>query len=79
MPAWVYQDRGLTVPNNRKVRGALGPVAIVLEGGTVIYSTPARGPLSDTAYVMPGAVRAKPEDLQAIVPNLARGTKVYFF
>jgi hypothetical protein len=79
VPAWVYHDRGLTVPNNRKVRGALGPVAIVLEGGTVIYSTPARGPLSDTAYVMPGAVRAKTEDLQAIAPNLARGTKVYFF
>ena len=79
VPAWVYHDRGLPVPNNRKVRGALGPVAIVLEGGTVIYSRPARGPLSDTAYVMPGAVRAKPDDLQAIAPNLARGTKVYFF
>jgi hypothetical protein len=79
VPAWVYHDRGLPVPNERKVRGALGPVAIVLEGGTVIYSTPARGPLNDTAYVMPGAVRAKSEDLQAIVPNLARGTKVYFF
>jgi hypothetical protein len=75
----VYTDRGLSVPNDRKIRGALGPVAIVLEGGTVIYSTPARGPLSDTTYVMPGAVRAKSEDLQAIVPNLARGTKVYFF
>jgi hypothetical protein len=79
VPAWVYHDRGLPVPNDRKVRGALGRVAIVLEGGTVIYSKPARGPLSDTAYVMPGAVRAKPDDLQAIAPNLARGTKVYFF
>lgn len=79
VPEWVYRDRGLAVPNNRKVRGALGPVAIVLEGGTVIYSMPLRGPLSDTAYVMPGAVRAKPDDLQAIVPNLVRGTKVYFF
>ena len=79
VPSWVYHDRGLPVPNDRKVRGALGPVAIVLEGGTVIYSAPTRGPLSDTAYVMPGAVRAKPEDLQAVVPNLARGTKVYFF
>lgn len=79
VPRWVYDDRGLTPPNDRTVKGGLGPVAIVLEGGTVIYSTPARGPLSDTGYVMPGAVRAKPDDLQAIVPNLARGTKVYFF
>jgi hypothetical protein len=79
VPRWVYEDRGLPVPNNRTVRGALGPAAIVLEGGTVIYSMPTRGPLNDTAYVMPGAVRAKGEDLRAVIPNLARGAKVYFF
>ena len=55
------------------------PAAIVLEGGTVIYSMPIAGPLNDSSYVMPGAVRAKAEDLQAITPNLARGTKAYFF
>jgi hypothetical protein len=54
-------------------------VAIVLEGGTVIYSMPTAGPLNDSAYVMPGAVRAKADDLRAVLPNLARGTKVYFF
>jgi hypothetical protein len=79
VPRWVYQDRGLPVPNGRTVRGALGPAAIVLEGGTVIYSMPTKGPLNDSTYVMPGAVRAKEEDLRAIIPNLARGTKVYFF
>jgi hypothetical protein len=79
VPRWVYEDRGLAVPNARAVRGALGPVAIVLEGGTVIYSMPTRGPLNDTAYVMPGAVRAKADDLRSVIPNLARGTKVYFF
>lgn len=79
VPRWVYEDRGLPAPNDRLVKGALGPVAIVLEGGTVIYSMPTAGPLNDSAYVMPGAVRAKAEDLRAVVPNLARGTKVYFF
>jgi hypothetical protein len=79
VPRWVYEDRGLPAPNDRQVKGALGPVAIVLEGGTVIYSMPTAGPLNDSAYVMPGAVRAKAEDLRAVVPNLARGTKVYFF
>jgi hypothetical protein len=79
VPPWVYEDRGLPVPNKRTVRGALGPAAIVLEGGTVIYSMPTRGPLNDTTYVMPGAVRAKAEDLRAVIPNLARGAKVYFF
>jgi hypothetical protein len=79
VPRWVYQDRDLPVPNARMVKGALGPAAIVLEGGTVIYSMPTTGPLNDSAYVMPGAVRAKAEDLRAIIPNVARGTKVYFF
>ncbi|MGQ0712278.1 MAG: hypothetical protein ACT4PJ_00960 [Gemmatimonadaceae bacterium] len=79
VPVWVYTDRGLPVPRNRVVKGALGPAAIVLEGGTVLYSMPTAGPLNDSSYVMPGAVRARPEDLQAITPNLARGTKVYFF
>jgi hypothetical protein len=79
VPRWVYQDRDLPVPNARMVKGALGPAAIVLEGGTVIYSMPTTGPLNDSTYVMPGAVRAKAEDLRAIIPNVARGTKVYFF
>ena len=79
VPRWIYDDRGLTPPNDRTVKGALGPVAIVLEGGTVIYSMPTTGPLNDSTYVMPGAVRAKAEDLRAVIPNLARGTKVYFF
>lgn len=79
VPRWVYEDRGLPAPNDRTVKGALGPVAIVLEGGTVIYSMPTSGPLNDSAYVMPGAVRANADDLRAILPNLARGTKVYFF
>jgi hypothetical protein len=79
VPRWVYEDRGLPVPNDRVVRGALGPAAIVLEGGTVIYSMPTRGPLNDSAYVMPGAVRANAEDLRAVIPNLARGMKAYFF
>jgi hypothetical protein len=79
VPRWVYEDRGLPVPNRRSIKGALGPAAIVLEGGTVIYSPPTTGPLSDTTYVMPGAVRAKSDDLRAVLPNLTRGTKVYFF
>jgi hypothetical protein len=79
VPTWVYADRGLTPPEERTVRGALGPVAIVLEGGTVVYSLPKAGPLNDSAYVLPGGVRARAEDLRAIVPNLKRGTTVYFY
>ncbi len=79
VPRWVYTDRRLAVPADSMVAGALGPVAILLEGGAVIYSQPASGPLRDSAYVLPGAVRASAEDLRAIMPNLAPGTPVYVY
>lgn len=79
VPEWVYADRGIPAPANRSVRGALGPVAILLDGGTVIYSMPTVGPLSDSTYLLPGAIRARAEDLRAIHPNLSAGMRVYFY
>lgn len=79
VPSWVYRERGLSADSSRPVAGALGPVAILLEGGTVIYSMPATGPLNDSSYVLPGAVRARPDDLRAILPNLTAGMRVYFY
>ena len=79
VPRWVYADRGLPVPENRLIKGALGPAAIVLNGGTVIYALPQTGPLADSSYVLPGGVRAKSADVRAIVPNLAPGVTVYFY
>ena len=54
-------------------------MAVVLDGGTVLYSMPAAGPLADSAYVLPGSVRVRAEDLEAIMPNVQRGTAVYFY
>lgn len=79
VPDWVYRDRGIPVPSERVVKGALGPVAILLDGGTVIYSLPEAGPLNDSGYVLPGSIRVRAEDLRAIVPNLGKGTVVYFY
>ena len=79
VPRWVYTDRGLPVPEDRTERGALGPVAILLSGGTVIYSLPESGPLADPNYVLPGSIRARTSDLRAIVPNLKPGSTVYFY
>ena len=79
VPEWVFVDRGITPPAERSVRGALGPAAILLEGGTIVYSMPSAGPLNDSAYVLPGAIRARTEDLQAVLPNLGAGTRVYFY
>jgi hypothetical protein len=79
VPRWVYEDRGLAVPDDRTVKGALGPVAIVLNGGTVLYAMPSAGPLNDSSYVLPGSVRLKAADLRAIRPNLQVGMRVYFY
>jgi hypothetical protein len=79
VPAWVFVDRGVVAPEQRTIRSAFGPAAIVMQGGTLIYSMPSQGPLADSAYVMPGAVRARTEDLRAILPNLKPGLRVYFY
>lgn len=78
VPRWVYVDRGVQVPEQRALRGALGPRAILLSGGTVIYSMPEVGPLNDSTYIMPGSIRVSEDDLEAIAPNLKPGQLVYF-
>ena len=78
LPKWVYGDRGIATGELR-MKGALGPAAIILDGGTVIYSLPSVGPLNDSTYVMPGAIRARASDLKAIAPNLKPGVAVYLY
>jgi hypothetical protein len=78
VPAWVFADRRLTVPSERRIVGALG-YALVLDGGSVVYALPKSGPLADSTYLLAGAVRARSEDLRAILPNLRAGTRVYFY
>ena len=79
VPRWVYEDRALQPPADRGIRGALGPVALLLDGGTVIYSHPSEGPLADSAYVLPGSLRVRAADLEAVLPNLSAGSAVYFY
>lgn len=79
VPRWVWADRGLAAPSDASVRAALGPHAILLSGGTVIYSPPTQGPLNDETYLLPGAIRVPAADLAAIVPNVKPGMTVYFY
>ncbi len=79
LPSWLWVDRGLPVPAGRSAVAWTGPDAVVTSGGTLIYSLPSTGPLADSSYVMPGAIRAPAADLAAIKANLTRGMKVYFF
>lgn len=78
LPTWAWSARGLAVPADRSVAGALGPVALVLSGGTVVYSTPAPPPLDSPDYILPGSVRANAPDLTAILENVRPGMPVYF-
>ena len=79
IPRWVYTDRGMAIPQDRAVKGALGSVAVVFTGGTVLYSLPTTGPLADSSYILPGSVRASPADMKAIAPNLSAGMTIYFY
>jgi len=79
VPAWLYVDRGLSGDSARSLPGALGPVAVILDGGIVIYAMPGSGPLNDSGYVLPGALRASASDLRAILPNITAGMRVYFY
>lgn len=79
VPDWVYAERGIVPPADRVLRGALGPAAIVLSGGSVIYAMPSVGPLNDSAYVLPGAVRVRGDDLRVVVPNMRPGMTVYLY
>jgi hypothetical protein len=79
VPRSVFEQRGMTVPDRRSVRGALGDNAIVLSEGTVVYAIPESGPLADTAYVLPGSVQVGAEDLKALSANIRPGMSVYFY
>ena len=79
LPAWLYRERGVELPAERRVKGALGHGAVILEGGTLLYATPVDGPLADSLYIWPGAIRLSVADLKAVLPNLKAGVRVYLY
>jgi len=79
VPRTVFDDRGVPVPESRRVRGALGGNAIVLTEGTVVYAVPESGPLADSAYVLPGSVQVAAEDLKALSASIRPGMSIYFY
>lgn len=79
VPASIFEQRGLPVPEQRRIRGALGKDAMVLSGGTVLYAVPEKGPLADSTYVLPGSVQMSAADLKALSANIRTGMPVYFY
>lgn len=79
LPTWLWLDRGLPLPTDRWETGWIGSDALVTSGGTLLYALPSAGPLADSSYVMPGAIRLDAADLKAIRDNVTLGMRVYFF
>jgi len=79
VPESVFLQLGEPVPADRTVTGALGPLAIVLDGGAVIHTRPESGPFNDARYLLPGALRVEKADLLAIKETLHPGMRVYFY
>ncbi|MCU0623121.1 MAG: hypothetical protein MUF53_04565 [Gemmatimonadaceae bacterium] len=79
VPAWAWSARAQPVPEVRRLRGGFGPVLVELVNGPSLYAVHTEGPLADSAFVLPGALRFRAKDLQAIKPNLAVGTPIYIY
>ncbi|HET9636893.1 MAG TPA: hypothetical protein VFP26_13280 [Gemmatimonadaceae bacterium] len=64
------------IPRGERTISDLGDTRIVLDGGTQIF---AASNANDSTPVPPGALRIGSDDMKAIMPNLSRGMKVYFY
>ena len=78
-PQWVWADRSQPMPADRGSVGWLGDYSVVTADGALLYAQPAAGPLADSSYVMPGAIRLASRDLAAIRESLTVGTRIYFY
>ena len=67
------------VPRGERTIADLSSDKITLDGGASILSSKAAELTADTTAVPPGSLRMRLEDLQAIMPNLNAGMKVYFY
>jgi hypothetical protein len=63
----------------RMSTGSLGPLALVLDNGALIYSQPGTGPPVEARDLPPGSIRAEAADLEAIKANLQPGMGVYLY
>jgi hypothetical protein len=64
------------IPRGERTIADLSDTRIILDGGTEILSSKS---LNDSTPIPPGSLRVASEDLQAIMPNLSAGMKVYFY
>jgi hypothetical protein len=67
------------LPRGERTVADLSDTRITLDGGTQILTSTAENLATDSTPVPPGALRIRKEDMDAIMPNLSAGMKVYFY
>ncbi|HYS69857.1 MAG TPA: hypothetical protein VEM14_06410 [Gemmatimonadaceae bacterium] len=67
------------LPRGERTVAELSDTKITLDGGTQILSSPNENLANDSTPVPPGSLRIRKEDMNAIMPNLSAGMKVYFY
>ena len=67
------------LPRGERTVADLSDTKITLDGGTQILSSPNVNLANDSTPVPPGSLRIRKEDMDAIMPNLSAGMKVYFY
>jgi hypothetical protein len=67
------------IPRGERTIADLSDTRIVLDGGTQILSSNTTELANDSTPIPPGALRIRREDMNAIMPNLSAGMKVYFY
>ena len=69
----------VVIPRGQRSVARLDENKIVLEGGNAIEAASTDVASADTTPIPPGNVRIGLTDMKAIMPNLTRGMRVYFY
>jgi len=67
------------LPRGERTVAELSDTKITLDGGTQILTSRSDNLANDSTPVPPGSLRIRKEDMDAIMPNLSAGMKVYFY
>jgi len=67
------------LPRGERTVAEISDTKITLDGGTQILTSTTADLTNDSTPVPPGSLRIRKEDLDAIMPNLSAGMKVYFY
>jgi len=67
------------LPRGERTVAGISETRITLDGGTQILTSSSNNLANDSTPVPPGALRIRKEDMDAILPNLSAGMKVYFY